>query len=61
MSARYTRAAQGLHWLMAVLILAAYLLIYVFLLGSYMAVLLYLARHRGKPDHKPAVAGLQEA
>jgi len=41
--------------------LTAYLLVYVFLLGSYVAVLLYLARHRGKPDHKPAVAGLQEA
>ncbi|MBW8369336.1 MAG: cytochrome ubiquinol oxidase subunit I [Arenimonas sp.] len=40
--------------------LAAYLLIYVFLLGSYVAVLLYLARHRGKPKHRPAVAGLQE-
>ncbi|MCX7033642.1 MAG: cytochrome ubiquinol oxidase subunit I [Arenimonas sp.] len=41
--------------------LTAYLLIYVFLLGSYVAVLLYLARHRGKPDHKPAASGLQEA
>ena len=40
--------------------LSAYLLIYVFLLGSYVAVLLYLARHRGKPKHRPAVAGLQE-
>lgn len=40
--------------------LTAYLLLYVGLLGSYVAVLFYLARHRGKPDHKPAVAGLQE-
>ncbi len=41
--------------------LGAYLMIYVFLLGSYVAVLLYLARHRGKPGPVPAVAGLQEA
>ncbi len=41
--------------------LGAYLMIYVFLLGSYVAVLLYLARHRGKPGHVPAGAGLQEA
>ncbi|MBP6596316.1 MAG: cytochrome ubiquinol oxidase subunit I [Arenimonas sp.] len=41
--------------------LSAYLSLYVFLLGSYVAVLLYLARHRGKPVHKPAAAGLQEA
>ncbi len=40
--------------------LTAYLLMYAVLLGSYVAVLFYLARHRGKPDHKPAVAGLQE-
>ncbi|WP_146908640.1 cytochrome ubiquinol oxidase subunit I [Arenimonas daejeonensis] len=40
--------------------LSAYLLIYALLLGSYVSVLFYLARHRGKPDHKPAVAGLQE-
>ncbi|HEU0153962.1 MAG TPA: cytochrome ubiquinol oxidase subunit I [Arenimonas sp.] len=41
--------------------LTAYLLLYVVLLGSYVSVLFYLARHRGKPDHKPAVRGLQEA
>ena len=41
--------------------LAAYLLLYVALLSAYVSVLFYLARHRGKPDHKPAVAGLQEA
>jgi cytochrome d ubiquinol oxidase subunit I len=41
--------------------LTAYLLIYVFLLGSYVAVLLYLARHRGKPQGAPAPAGLQES
>ncbi|KFN45665.1 cytochrome ubiquinol oxidase subunit I [Arenimonas metalli] len=41
--------------------LTAYLLLYVLLLSAYVSVLFYLARHRGKPDHKPAVAGLQEA
>lgn len=41
--------------------LAAYLLLYVALLAAYVSVLFYLARHRGKPDHRPAVAGLQEA
>ena len=41
--------------------LTAYLLLYVLLLGAYVSVLFYLARHRGKPDHRPAVAGLQEA
>jgi cytochrome d ubiquinol oxidase subunit I len=41
--------------------LTAYLLLYVALLSAYVSVLFYLARHRGKPDHKPAVAGLQEA
>lgn len=41
--------------------LTAYLLLYAGLLASYVSVLFYLARHRGKPDHRPAVAGLQEA
>ena len=41
--------------------LAAYLLTYVLLLGAYVSVLFYLARHPGKPNQKPAVAGLQEA
>ena len=41
--------------------LTAYLLLYVALLAAYVSVLFYLARHRGKPDHRPAVAGLQEA
>ena len=41
--------------------LTAYLLLYVPLLAAYVSVLFYLARHRGKPDHRPAVAGLQEA
>lgn len=41
--------------------LTAYLLLYVLLLSAYVSVLFYLARHRGKPDHQPAVAGLQEA
>ena len=41
--------------------LTAYLLLYVLLLAAYVSVLFYLARHRGKPDHRPAVAGLQEA
>ncbi|WP_295361692.1 cytochrome ubiquinol oxidase subunit I [Arenimonas sp.] len=41
--------------------LAAYLLLYAALLAAYVSVLFYLARHRGKPDHRPAVAGLQEA
>lgn len=41
--------------------LTAYLLLYVGLLSAYVSVLFYLARHRGKPDHRPAVAGLQEA
>ncbi|HEX4853291.1 cytochrome ubiquinol oxidase subunit I [Arenimonas sp.] len=41
--------------------LTAYLLLYVALLSAYVSVLFYLARHRGKPDHQPAVAGLQEA
>lgn len=41
--------------------LTAYLLLYAGLLAAYVSVLFYLARHRGKPDHRPAVAGLQEA
>jgi len=41
--------------------LTAYLLLYVALLAAYVSVLFYLARHRGKPEHKPAVSGLQEA
>ncbi|MBW8312920.1 MAG: cytochrome ubiquinol oxidase subunit I [Rhizobium sp.] len=41
--------------------LTAYLLLYAGLLASYVSVLFYLARHRGKPDHRPAVTGLQEA
>ncbi|WP_374472792.1 cytochrome ubiquinol oxidase subunit I [Arenimonas sp.] len=41
--------------------LTAYLLLYAGLLSAYVSVLFYLARHRGKPDHRPAVAGLQEA
>jgi cytochrome d ubiquinol oxidase subunit I len=41
--------------------LTAYLLLYVALLSAYVSVLFYLARHRGKPDHQPAVAGLREA
>jgi cytochrome d ubiquinol oxidase subunit I len=40
--------------------LTAYLLLYVALLAAYVSVLFYLARHRGKPAHRPAVAGLQE-
>jgi cytochrome d ubiquinol oxidase subunit I len=40
--------------------LSAYLLLYVALLAAYVSVLFYLARHRGKPAHRPAVAGLQE-
>lgn len=41
--------------------LTAYLLLYVALLAAYVSVLFYLAGHGGKPDHRPAVAGLQEA
>ncbi|GAB2496432.1 cytochrome ubiquinol oxidase subunit I [Arenimonas alkanexedens] len=40
--------------------LTAYLLLYALLLSAYVSVLFYLARHRGKPDHRPAVAGLKE-
>ncbi len=41
--------------------LAAYLSLYVLLLGAYVSVLFYLARHKGKPDHAPAAPGLTEA